>query len=60
MSEVLNEDSDYANGAEEGSYFGEVFAQTPVDDFVDSRRIGDAAFRCANVPYNGNFSRTQQ
>ena len=59
-SEVLNEDSDDADGAKEGSYFGEVFAWAPVDDFVDSRRIGDAAFRCANVPYNGNFSRTQQ
>ena len=58
-SEVLDEDSNYADGAEEGSYFGEVFAWAPVDDFVDSRRIGDAAFRCANVPYNGNFSRAQ-
>ena len=53
----LNEHSDYADGAEESLYFGEVFARTPVDDFVDSRRIGDAAFRGANVPYNGNFSR---
>ena len=26
ISEVLNENPDYANGAEEGSYFGEVFA----------------------------------
>ena len=58
-SEVLNEDSDYADGAEEGSYFGEIFARAPVDDFVDSQRVGDAAFRCANVPYNGNFSRAQ-
>ena len=40
MSEVLNEDSDYANGAEEGLHFGEVFAQAPVDDFVDSQRVG--------------------
>ena len=55
----MDEDSNYADGAEEGSYFGEVFARAPVDDFVDSRRIGDAAFRCANVPYNGNFSRAQ-
>ena len=59
MSEVLNEDSDYANGAEEGSYFGEVFAQTPVDDFVDPRRVGDVAFQGANVPYNSNLSRAQ-
>ena len=36
MSKVLNEYSDYANGAEEGSHFGEVFAQTPVEGFVDS------------------------
>ena len=35
-SELLNEDSDYADGAEEGSYFREVFARFPVDDFVDS------------------------
>ena len=58
-SEVLNEDSDYADSAEEGSYFGEVFARAPVDDFVDSRRIGDAAFRGANMPYNSNFLRAQ-
>ena len=36
MSEVFDEDSNYADGAEEGSYFGEVFARAPVDDFVDS------------------------
>ena len=59
MSEVLNEDSDYADGAEKGLYFREVFAWAPVDNFVDSRRIGDAAFQGANVPYNGNFSRAQ-
>ena len=59
MSEVLDEDSNYADSAEEGSYFGEVFAQAPVDDFVNSQRIGDAAFQSANVPYNGNFSRAQ-
>ena len=58
-SEVLNEDSDYADGAKEGSYFGEVFARAPVDNFVDSRRIGDLAFWCANMPYNGNFSHAQ-
>ena len=55
-SKVLNEDSDYTDGAEEGSYFGEVFAWAPVDDFVNSRRVGDAAFQGANVPYNGNLS----
>ena len=35
-SEVLDEDSNYADGTEEGSYFREVFARAPVDDFVDS------------------------
>ena len=59
MSEVLNEDSDYADSAEEGSYFGETFARAPVNDFVDPRRVGDVAIRGANVPYNGNFSRAQ-
>ena len=59
MSKVLNEYSDYADGAEEGAHFGEVFAQTPVDDFVDSRRVRDVAFRGANVPYNGNLSYAQ-
>ena len=59
LSEVLNEDSDYADGAKEGPYFREIFAQAPVDDFVDSRRVGDVAFRGANVPYNSNFSRAQ-
>ena len=59
MREVLDEDSNNADGAEKGSYFGEIFARAPVDDFVDSRRIGDAAFRGANVPYNGNFLRAQ-
>ena len=59
MSEVLNEDSDYADGAEKGSYFREIFAWAPVDDFVNSRRIGDTAFQGANVPYNGNLSHAQ-
>ena len=59
MSKVLNEDSDYADGAEKGSYFREVFAQAPVDNFVDSRRIGDMGFQGANVPYSGNFSHAQ-
>ena len=36
MSEVLNENSDYTDSAEEGSYFGEVFAWAPVNNFVDS------------------------
>ena len=58
-SKVLNEDSDYADGAEEGPYFREIFARAPVDDFVNSRRVGDVAFRGANVPYNSNFSCTQ-
>ena len=59
MSEVLNEYSDDTNGAKEGLHFGEVFAWTPVDDFVYSQRVGDAAFQGANVPYNGNLLRTQ-
>ena len=59
MSEVLNEDSDYTDSAKEGLYFGEVFAQTPVDDFVNSQRVRDLAFWGANVPYNGNLLRTQ-
>ena len=58
-SKVLNEDSDYANGAEEGLYFGEILAWAPVDDFVNSRRVGDVAFWGANVPYNGNLSHAQ-
>ena len=36
MSEVLNEDSDYADGSEKGSYFRKIFARAPVDNFVDS------------------------
>ena len=59
MSKVLNEYSDYANSAEEGSHFREVFARTPVDDFVDSRRVRDAAFQGANVPYNGVTGRSE-
>ena len=59
MSEVLNEHSDHADSAEEGSHFREVFAGTPVDDFVNSRWVGDAALRGANVPYNGNLSHAQ-
>ena len=55
MSEVLNEHSDHADSAKEGLHFGEVFAWTPVDDFVDSRRVGDVAIWGANVPYNGNL-----
>ena len=58
-SEVLDEDPNYTDGAEEGSYFREVFARAPVDNFVDSQRVGDVAFQGANVPYNGNFSRAQ-
>ena len=59
MSEVLDEDSNYADGAKESLYFGEAFAWAPVDDFVDSQRVRDTAFRGANVPYNGNFSSAQ-
>ena len=59
MSKVMNEDSNDADGPEEGLYFGEVFAWAPVDDFVDSRRVRDAAFQGADVPYNGNFSCAQ-
>ena len=59
MNKVLNEDSDYTDGAKEGSYLGEVLAWTPVDDFVDSQRVRDVAFWGANVPYNGNLSHAQ-
>ena len=59
MSKVLNEYSDYADGSEEGSHFEEVFAQTPVDNFVNSRRVGDTAFWGANVPYSSNLLHTQ-
>ena len=59
MSKVLNENPDYANGAEEGSYFGEVFAGAPVNNFVHSGGVGDVALQCANVPYNGNLSYAQ-
>ena len=59
MSKVLNEYSDYANGAEEGLHFREVFAWTPVDNFVNSQRVRDAAFWGANVPYNSNLSCAQ-
>ena len=55
----MNEYSDYANGAEEGSHFREVFAWTPVDNFVNSGRVGDAAFQGANMPYKGNLSHAQ-
>ena len=58
-SKVLNEDSDYAEGAKESSDCGEVFAWIPIDDFVDSRRVGDVAFWGANMPYNGNLSCAQ-
>ena len=59
MSEVLNENHDYADGAKEGSYFGEVFAGAPVNNFDHSGGVGDAALWHANVPYNGNLSCTQ-
>ena len=55
-SEVLNENPDYADGAKEGSYFGEVFAGAPVNNFVHSGRVRDMAFHSANVPYNSNLS----
>ena len=58
-SKVLNEYSDHADGAKEGSHFGEVFTQTPVDDFVDSQRVRDAAIQGANVSYNSNLLHTQ-
>ena len=58
-SEVLNEDSNDANGPKEGSHFREVFAWTPVDNLVDSQRVRDVAFWGANMPYNGDFSCVQ-
>ena len=59
MSEVLNEYSDNANCAKECSYFREVFAGTPIDDFVDSQWVRDTAFWGADVPYNSNFLHVQ-
>ena len=59
MSEVLNEHLDHTDGAEEGSYFGEVFAGAPVNNFDHSGGVGDTALRHANVPYNGNLLCTQ-
>ena len=59
MSEVLNEHSDHTDGTEEGLHFREVFAGTPVNDFVHSGRVGDVAFWGANVPYNSNVSPAQ-
>ena len=59
MSKVLNEYSDHADGAKEVSYFREIFAGTPVNDFVHSGRVGDMAFWGANVPYNSDLSHTQ-
>ena len=58
-SEVLNEDSNDANGPKEGLHFREVFSWTPVNDFVNSQRVGDVAFWGANMPYNGDFSCAQ-
>ena len=58
-SEVLNENLDYANHAKEGSYFRQVFAGTPIDNFVHSGRVRDVAFWGANVPYNSNLSHAQ-
>ena len=55
----MNEDSNDADSAEEGLYFGEVFAWTPVDDFVNSGRVGDVTFQGADMPYNGNLSHAQ-
>ena len=59
MSEVLNEYSDNANCAKECSYFREVFAGTPIDDFVYSGRVRDTAFWGENMPYNSNLSHAQ-
>ena len=59
MSKVLDENLNYTHGAKEGSYFREVFAGTPVNDFVHSGRVGDVAFWGANVPYNSNVSPAQ-
>ena len=59
MSKVLNEHSDHAHSAKGGLHFGEVFSQTPVYNFVNSQRVGDAAIQGANVPYNSNVLRAQ-
>ena len=60
MSEVLNEYSAHTNSDEEGLHFREVFAGTPVNDFVHSRRVRDLAFWGANMHYNSNLSCSQQ
>ena len=58
-SEFLNENPDYADGAKEGSYFREVFAGAPVNNFDHSGEVRDVAHQRANVPYNGNLSDAQ-
>ena len=45
MSEVLNEYSAHTDSDKEGLHFREVFAGTPVNDFVHSGRVGDMAFQ---------------
>ena len=55
VSKVLNENPHDANGAKEGLYFGEVYAGTPINNFVNSGRVRNVAFQCANMPYNGNL-----
>ena len=56
---VLNEYLDYANGAEEGSYFRKVFAWSPIDNVIDPGSIGNVAFQGADMAYNGDFSHAQ-
>ena len=42
---------DYANSAEECSYFGKVFAWSPIDNLIDSGRVCNVAFLGADVAY---------
>ena len=55
-SEVLNKHSDYADGAEEGSYFGEVFAWAPVDDLSTLEGSGTSV---ATVRFGTGSNRNQ-
>ena len=56
---VLIEYLDYSNGAKECLYFGKVFAWSPIDNFVDSGRVCDAAFQSADVAYSSDFPHAQ-
>ena len=54
-----NEYVDNTNSAKEHMYFREVSTRTPVNNFVDSSRVQDAAFGCANVAHHGDLASAQ-